>query len=75
MSSLLPAWSALQPFLPEMVLTGGIALVLIIPIISPKKNALGVGIAAGIMVFLALACLLTVQSMGALATDPLAGSV
>ncbi|MEI8197029.1 MAG: NADH-quinone oxidoreductase subunit N, partial [Phycisphaerae bacterium] len=50
-------------------------LVLIIPIISPKKNALGVGIAAGIAVFLALACLLTVQSMGALATDPLAGSV
>lgn len=75
MTSLLPAWSSLQPFLPEMVLTGGIVLVLIIPIISPKKNALGVGIAAGIAVFLALACLLTVQSMGLLATDPLAGTV
>jgi NADH-quinone oxidoreductase subunit N len=79
MSNLIPAWSSLQPFLPEVMLVGGMGLALTLPIISPKKNALGVGIAAALAVFLALGCLLAVNSMsgpsGVMQVNPATGSV
>lgn len=70
MSNLIPAWSSLQPFLPETILVGGMLLVLLIPIFSPRKNALGVGVAAGVVVFLALASLFLINPMSDQAANP-----
>ena len=75
MGSLIPSWSALQPFLPEMVLAGTMTAVLVIPMLSPRKNNLGVGVATAMGIFVAICCLLGTQSMGALAHNPAAGNV
>ena len=61
MPSLIPSWSDLHPFLPELVLLATISIVLLIPVFSPRKNNLAVGVAAAFGVFIAILALLTIH--------------
>lgn len=74
MGLLLPAWSSLRPFLPETVMVLTICVVLLIPVISPRKNNLAVGIAAALGLGLALLALFGLDSHGAMAINPQASS-
>ncbi len=73
MAPLLPAWSDLQPFLPELVLIATVAVVLLIPVFSPRRNNLAVGVTAACGVFVAILALLTINSLGPLAAHPASG--
>ncbi len=55
---LLPTWSDLRPFLPEAVVLATILCVLLIPVFSPRKNTLGVGVTSAIGLLIALLCML-----------------
>lgn len=58
---LLPAWSDLRPFLPELTVLLTILAVLLIPVFSPKKNSLGVGVMSAIGLLLAILFLLGIK--------------
>lgn len=69
MPPLLPAWSDLRPFLPEAAVLATIVAVLLIPVFSPKKNSLGVGITSAIGLLAAIFFLLGIK-MGPDAAAP-----
>jgi NADH-quinone oxidoreductase subunit N len=77
MSSLLPSYAELAPFLPEVIVAGTMGVVLLIPIFSPKKNGMAVAIATSVGLLLAALVLMRSQSMtevppfgGLLVMDP-----
>ena len=71
--TLFPSAAELAPFLPEVIVICAIALVLLVPIFSPKKNSAAVAFAAGLGLLLAIVALLRIDP--AAITAPLFGGL
>lgn len=60
-SLLLPAAGDMLPFLPEVIVSLTIIVALLLPVFSPKKNAIGVGIIGAVGLLLAIVALLEID--------------